>query len=155
MKTWTRIGVRLRVLPAASIALMLVAVARVMSAATPPGVGDPAPNFTLNTLDNKPLELKELLKDGTVLLVVLRGWPGYQCPICTRQVHDFITHADTFVAQKAQVLFVYPGPAKNLKAHAQEFLKDANWPKQYRFVIDPDYKFTLTYHGDVPMQRKG
>jgi len=25
-----------------------------------------------------------------VVLVVLRGWPGYQCPLCTGQVHDSI-----------------------------------------------------------------
>lgn len=113
--------------------------------ATPPGPGDTAPDFTLRTLDDKPVELSRLYAKRSVVLVVLRGWPGYQCPICTRQVGDFIAHANAFATQKAQVLMVYPGPAKDLKAHAQEFLQNQSWPRDFVFVIDPDYQFTQTY----------
>jgi peroxiredoxin len=35
--------------------------------------------------------------------------------------------------------------ADDLKAHATEFLNDKNWPKDFRFVIDPDYSFTKSY----------
>jgi thioredoxin-dependent peroxiredoxin len=114
-------------------------------AALPPQVGDAAPNFTLKTLDDKPVELKQLAATAPVVLVVLRGWPGYQCPICTRQVHDFVAHADGFAAQKAQVLMVYPGPAENLKAHAQDFLQDKQWPKDFLFVTDPDFSMVNAY----------
>jgi len=89
-----------------------------------------------------PVELQRLVTNRPVVLVVLRGWPGYQCPICTRQVHDFATDAAEFSAQNAQVLMVYPGPAEQLKAHAQEFLQNKQWPKDFLFVIDPDYAFT-------------
>ncbi|MDE3067034.1 MAG: redoxin family protein [Verrucomicrobiota bacterium] len=88
---------------------------------------------------------RQLVTNRPVVLVVLRGRPGYQCPICTRQVHDFVTHADEFAAQNAQVLMVYPGPAENLKARAQEFLQNKQWPKDFLFVIDLDYKFTTGY----------
>ncbi len=114
-------------------------------AATPPGVGDTAPDFSLKTLDAKPVELKQLTAESPVVLVVLRGWPGYQCPLCTRQVHDLVPHAAEFASAGAKVLMVYPGPAQNLHAHAQEFLQDKNWPKEFLFVIDPDYSFTTTY----------
>src|SRR5213075_1162254 len=80
-----------------------------------------------------------------VVLVVLRGWPGYQCPICTRQVHDFVPKAEKFTAANVQVLMVYPGPADGLQAHAQDFLKDKNWPKDFLLVVDPDYTFTQSY----------
>ncbi len=40
---------------------------------------------------------------------------------------------------------VYPGPAEDLKAHAQEFLQDKQRPKDFLFVIDPDYVFTTAY----------
>lgn len=80
-----------------------------------------------------------------MLLVVLRGWPGYQCPICTRQVHDYVGHEAEFMKQDVQVLMVYPGPAEQLKAHAQEFLQDKQWPASWIFVIDPDYTFTNLY----------
>jgi peroxiredoxin len=113
--------------------------------ATPPQVGDTAPNFKLNTLDDKPVELKQLLTNGSLVLVVLRGWPGYQCPICARQVDDFVKHADEFAKEQAKVLMVYPGANENLKAHAQEFVQDKNWPKEFLFVTDPDFTFTERY----------
>src|ERR1051326_4915088 len=111
----------------------------------PPAVGSTAPNFTLITLENKPIELQRLTAKKPVVLVVLRGWPGYQCPLCTRQVNDFVSHASEIDATGAQVLMVYPGPAADLKAHAQEFLQNKNWPKNFIFVMDPDYTFTKAY----------
>lgn len=124
--------------------LALIAGAFAVSAAEPPKVGDAAPDFTLNSLDGKTVKLSQETAKRPVVLVVLRGWPGYQCPICTRQVHDFVQQANA-LAGKAQVLMVYPGPADDLKAHAQEFLKDKNWPDQFLFVTDPDYTFTQSY----------
>jgi alkyl hydroperoxide reductase subunit AhpC len=59
-------------------------------------------------------------------------------------VHDFVQQANA-LAGKAQVLMVYPGPADDLKAHAQDFLKDKHWPEQFLFVTDPDYTFTKSY----------
>jgi peroxiredoxin len=114
-------------------------------AASPPAPGETAPDFTLRTLDDKPVELKQLTTKKPVVLVVLRGWPGYQCPLCTRQVNDFVSHASEFDAAGAQVLMVYPGPAADLNAHAQEFLQNKNWPKNFFFVVDPDYTFTKAY----------
>jgi len=114
-------------------------------AATPPVAGELAPNFTLRTLDGRAVELKSIVATSPVVLVVLRGWPGYQCPLCTKQVHDFVTHAADFKERGAQVVMVYPGPAEKLQAHAQDFLKDKSWPADYLFVLDPDYAFTHAY----------
>lgn len=113
-------------------------------AATPPKVGEAAPEFTLQTLDGKAFALKEESAKQPVVLVVLRGWPGYQCPVCTKQVHSLVEKAAEF-SGKATVLMVYPGPAEKLKDHAEEFLKDKNWPKDFVFLVDPDYTFTKTY----------
>ena len=128
-----------------SLAAALAFAAFNATAAIPPAVGDTAPDFTLKTLDAKPIELKPLTAGSPVVLVVLRGWPGYQCPLCTRQVHDFVPHASEIASAGGKVLMVYPGPAQNLQAHAQEFLRDKNWPKDFLFVIDPDYTFTTAY----------
>jgi peroxiredoxin Q/BCP len=131
-----------------SILAMAVAFAATLLAAEagdPPRVGGMAPNFLLNTLDDHSVELKQLAERKSVVLVVLRGWPGYQCPLCTRQVQDLIKNAAQFDERGVQVIMVYPGPADKLKAHAQEFLKDKNWPKDFLFVIDPDYTFTESY----------
>ncbi len=60
--------------------LCLLSIVCFANAATTPKVGDAAPNFTLQTLDNKSVELQQFTATQAVVLVVLRGWPGYQCP---------------------------------------------------------------------------
>lgn len=114
-------------------------------AASPPQPGERAPDFTLQTLDGKPVALQALTRTQPVVLVVLRGWPGYQCPVCMRQVRDYIVHAGKFAERGARVLMVYPGPAEQLQAHAREFLQDKAWPAEFLFVTDPDYTFTNAY----------
>ena len=76
-----------------------------------PDIGQTAPQFSLSTPDGKQLSLSEFTREGPVVLVVLRGYPGYQCPYCVRQVHDFVENASKFAADGAQVLLVYPGAA--------------------------------------------
>ncbi len=126
------------------VALLAFSSARAGESA-PPAVGDTAPNFTLRTLDDRTVELYKLTAERPVVLVVLRGWPGYQCPNCTRQAHDYVARAAEFAAHGAQMLMVYPGPAEALQAHAQLFLTDKQWPAEFHFVIDPDYAFTNAY----------
>ncbi|MGO8765269.1 MAG: peroxiredoxin family protein [Limisphaerales bacterium] len=116
-----------------------------MSEATPPSVGSSAPDFTLNTLDDQPVRLDDLTAKGRVVLVVLRGWPGYQCPFCSRQAHDFVNHEKELAADGVQVVMVYPGPSDDLKSHAADFLKDKDWPKDFLLVLDPEYSFTKAY----------
>jgi peroxiredoxin Q/BCP len=77
--------------------------------------------------------------------VVLRGWPGYQCPFCTRQFGDYMAHAEAFAKSGAQVLFVYPGPADGLKEHAEAFTASKSLPAAFRILLDPDYTFTQSY----------
>ncbi len=119
-----------------------------MAAAEPPKVGDTAPGFTLKTLDDETVRLADVLEKGPVVLVVLRGWPGYQCPICDRQVHEFIASAPEFAKKGARVVMVYPGPAEDLKAHAREFheWKGKEWPTDFAYLLDPDYTFVNAYH---------
>lgn len=37
-----------------------------------------------------------MTEGGPVVLVVLRGYPGYQCPICTKQLAEFRGKVDEF-----------------------------------------------------------
>lgn len=91
---------------------------------TIPKVGDQAPSFALHTLDDKPVDLDSIGRDKKVILVVLRGWPGYQCPFCTTQVYEYVGHAADFAAGNFQIVMVYPGPADQLRQHAADFLQD-------------------------------
>ena len=110
-----------------------------------PKVGDPAVDFTLKTPAGEPVRLATLNEKGPVVLVVLRGWPGYQCPICTRQVGELMGKSAELAAAKAQVLLVYPGPSSHLEEHAEEFVRGKSLPDNFSFVIDPDYVFTNKY----------
>ena len=110
-----------------------------------PKVGDKAVDFSLNGLDGKSSTLTELTNHGPIVLIVLRGWPGYQCPLCTRQVGDFVAHAKDLEAAGATVVMVYPGPADQLKTHAEEFFKDMSLSDHFRVLVDPDFKFTEAY----------
>ena len=111
----------------------------------PPKVGDKAPDFTLTALDGSRVTLSSELARGPVVLILLRGWPGYQCPFCTRQFGDFLTHANDIASAGARVIFVYPGPSDEVRQRAREFTQSSDMPAHFRFLIDPDYVFTLAY----------
>jgi thioredoxin-dependent peroxiredoxin len=114
-------------------------------AETPP-VGAKAPDFTLSTPTGGAVRMSRVQRGHDLVLVVLRGFPGYQCPYCVRQVHDFIDHASEFKAKNARVLLVYPGPPADLDQHAKEFLaKQAELPLNVFLVTDPDYTVTNQY----------
>lgn len=112
-----------------------------------PAVGTKAPDFTLSTPTGTPVQLSGQEQKANVVLVLLRGYPGYQCPYCQRQAHDFVEHAAAFATKGAIVLLVYPGPPADLDQRAKEFLaRQANLPANFILVTDPDYKMTNLYN---------
>lgn len=125
--------------------IVIAAFGAVTLAASSPAVGDTAPDFTLRSLAGGAVTLSDVASDGPVALVVLRGFPGYQCPVCSRQVHEFIENADGFKQAGARVLFVYPGPSDDLQSRAEEFVEDKTFPNHFTMLIDPDYEFTNLY----------
>ena len=111
-----------------------------------PEVGTEAPEFALSTPDGKTVKLSALTGKTMVVLIVLRGYPGYQCPFCQKQVHDFKAKADKFRAQGVELLLVYPGPVDAVTARAREFLApEGALPANFHLVVDPDYKVTTRY----------
>ena len=111
-----------------------------------PAVGVKAPDFTLSTPTGKTVRMSTEQRGQDLVLVVLRGFPGYQCPYCVKQVHDFVDHASDFAAEDTRVLLVYPGPPADLDQHAKEFLeKQAELPPNIVLVTDPDYTVTNLY----------
>src|SRR5260370_16146009 len=74
--------------------------------AAQPAVGQKAPDFTLSTPEGVAIHFSDLTGQGDVVLVLLRGYPGYQCPYCQKQVHDFVANDDKFAQAQAQVLLV-------------------------------------------------
>jgi peroxiredoxin len=103
--------------------------------ATPPAVGDKAPDFSLATVTGKKLKLSDLTAKSSVALIVLRGYPGYQCPYCNLQVQDFLKKAEAFAAAGVQVVLVYPGPPDNLNTRANEFLAEKKLPDHFNLLV--------------------
>jgi peroxiredoxin len=116
-------------------------------AATPayPTVGEKAPDFALSTPEGKTVRLSDVMLKGPVVLVVLRGYPGYQCPYCNRQVQDFIRSSSRLAGAGARVVMVYPGPPQDLGTRANEFLGDKKLPDNFDLVLDPGHEFTNLY----------
>lgn len=125
--------------------LMAATSAPLHTISTPPGVGDKAPDFTLSTQQGKRVRLSEVTAKAPVVLVVLRGYPGYQCPLCNQQVHEFLNNAQGFADAKVRVILIYPGPPDNLGARAAEFVADKKLPENFDLLLDPGYEFTNLY----------
>ena len=128
----------------ASTASISTAVAT-KAASRPPRVGETAPDFALDAISGNKVKLSQVSRQGPVVLVLLRGYPGYQCPLCTVQVGQLIGRAKQIANAKARVLLVYPGPAEGLKARADEFVKGKAMPENFDLLLDPDYTFTNLY----------
>ncbi len=127
------------------LTVALVMVAGVAVAGSTPGVGDQAPDFSLQSIQGAKVKLSEVAAKGPLVLLVLRGYPGYQCPICSRQVRDFVKHAEGFADAGARVVMVYPGPYDNLQARAHEFIDEKTLPENFSLLLDPGYEFTNLY----------
>jgi peroxiredoxin len=129
-----------------------------------PEVGDEATDFTLHVLGDRrgdglgddglgddgdePVEanLYKQLEEGPVVLLVLRGYPGYQCPVCSRQMSQFLREAKKFEEAGATVWMVYPGPGEALERFATEFVASRELPDGFKMLLDPDYEFTNAWN---------
>lgn len=111
----------------------------------PVKVGTQAPEFALKDAAGGSFVLSQERARGSIVLIVGRGWPGYQCPFCTRQFAEFRSHAKEFQTAGARVLWIYPGPAEELARHAADFTGTEALPSNFRVLIDPGYTFTIAY----------
>jgi hypothetical protein len=87
----TRVPGAALMVPGVLLLLVLaLAIGSLKAEAAPPDVGEKAPDFALQTPEGATVNFDALLKEGKVVLIVLRGYPGYQCPYSQRQGHDFV-----------------------------------------------------------------
>lgn len=123
----------------------LVGVTAAVGQPTGPKVGERAADFTLRDTKGQASTLSQAVEHGPVVVVVGRGWPGYQCPFCTRQYGEFMRNAGALRKAGASVWWIYPGPADDLAMHADAFTAGADVPANFRVLVDPGYAFTNAY----------
>lgn len=100
-------------------------------------VGDRAIEFDLPVVGGEEyLSLREQYKQGPVVVVVLRGYPGYQCLLCSRQVASLSNRAATLGKHAQRVILVYPGAASMLEQHAEQFMGARSLPEPLVIVRD-------------------
>jgi peroxiredoxin len=109
-------------------------------------VGKVAPDFELSTPNGQKIRLSETVKTSPVVVVVLRGYPGYQCPICTQQVAELIKNQKELADANGRVLLIYPAPQKLIEDKAKEFFANSELPKHFTVLLDPDLGF-VNAHG--------
>lgn len=124
-----------------------------------PKEGSKITDFSGITMNGAPFKLSKYIEKGTVVLIMLRGFPGYQCPVCSTQVAGYIAKAEEFEKQKnTPVVFIYPGKVKDLDKKAKEFTspleEKEDLPNNFIFVIDNDYAITnlLGLRWNVPKE---
>ncbi len=104
-------------------------------------------DFSGVTMNGGSFQLSKAVEKGSVVIVMLRGFPGKQCPVCSTQVAGYIAKAKEFEQQRnTPVVFIYPGEVNNLDTRAKEFtapLEEVeDLPSNFIFVIDSDYAIT-------------
>ncbi|GAA5508351.1 redoxin family protein [Novipirellula caenicola] len=99
--------------------------------------GAKAINFELPVVGSKDfIELQQEYKKGPVVVIVLRGYPGYQCPLCSKQVNSLANRAKALAQEASRVILVYPGEATLLQRHAEEFMGSRTLPAPLVMVRD-------------------
>lgn len=104
-------------------------------------------DFSGVTMNGGTFQLSKAVEKGSVVIVMLRGFPGKQCPVCSTQVAGYIAKAQEFEKQRnTPVVFIYPGRVSNLDKRAKEFTapleEEEDLPSNFTFVIDSDYAIT-------------
>ena len=110
-----------------------------------PESGDKATAFKSTDLEGKAFEFQPDKSGRWSVLVFLRGYPGYQCPICKRQVGELLAKSEELSSARADVVFVYPGVIKDLTEKSKTFLADKQLPAGFKMVIDRDYQVVNAY----------
>jgi peroxiredoxin len=89
----------------------------------------------------QPVSLADFRGQKPVVLVVMRGFPGYVCMFCSAQTAMLVKNHGEFVKRGAEVLVVYPGPRERLDDFvrtSREQVENAAVP--FRILLDPDFK---------------
>ena len=102
-------------------------------------IGDPAPNFTLETLDGRTISLAQY--KGKVVVLGL----FHICEPCMIQGTELEKVHEAFQGKNVQVLGV--NSAGNSKEKVQEFLKEFPVKVSYPYMIDPKKETDKLYGG--------
>lgn len=113
---------------------------------TQPDIGQRAPAFELPLAGQKQfLNLRDEYRDGPVVVIVLRGYPGYQCPLCKNQFNAVVNRSKALASETNRVVLVYPGNTDQLAKHAKRFLGSRKLPHPITVVYDDNMQMVKNW----------
>jgi len=128
----------------AGLCLVNVSVAQDATELMP--VGEKAINFDLPVVGGDGyIELQDEYKQGPVVVIVLRGYPGYQCSLCKQQVGALINRASRLKNEVHKVILVYPGKDEDLLRRAKQFMGSRRIPEPLVMVADPGMRMVESW----------
>jgi peroxiredoxin len=87
------------------------------------------------------IDLREFRGKKNLVVVVMRGFPGYLCPYCTAQTARLIENYDKFEQRQAEILVVFPGEKTKIPDFVQAAQSTAqNKPLPFPILLDEDRK---------------
>jgi peroxiredoxin len=124
----------------------VTATADAATAAEQQDVGDRVIDFELPVVGGEEyLSLRDEYEQGAVVVIVLRGYPGDQCPVCRGQVRSLANRAKGLAQQAHRVILVYPGEGTLLKRHAEQFMGSRSLPQPLVLVRDDEMKMVASW----------
>jgi len=121
-------------------ALCLALTAPCLRAGELPAAGAKAPDFTLQSQENKTVSLKDLHGQW----VVLYFYPKDMTPGCTIEAHNFQRDLAQYTAKRAVILGV---SADNVDSHGQFCTKES---LTFRLLADPGKEMISSYGSLMP-----
>jgi peroxiredoxin/outer membrane murein-binding lipoprotein Lpp len=100
-------------------------------------IGQPLPQSRFLGPDGSIVDLNDYRGKKNVVLVVLRGFPGFVCPACSAQTVALMRNEEKFVERDAQVVLVYPGAAESIPAFVDSIKEyESETPLHFPVLLD-------------------
>ena len=114
-------------------------------------IGDTAPDFKMADQNGKKVHLKNLLKQGSVVLVFYRGeW----CSFCNKQISKLSDSLSLVKAKGASVVTVTMETARNIKKTIEKTKADFPVIEDKSRKISNDYKVAFAVNDEMNSQYK-
>ncbi len=116
------------------------------------GIGTIAPNFSAKDQNGKTIELKQLIKQGPVVLVFYRGeW----CPYCNKQLSELNDSIPSITKKGAKVIAISPENMVNVEKTVKKTKATYSIITDDKTKIMTDYKVGFTLNQEMTTKYKG
>jgi peroxiredoxin len=97
-------------------------------------------DLVLKAPDGKSVDLKQYRGKKNLVLVIMRGYPGFVCPNCSAQTSRLVSNYEEFVKRNTEIVVVYPGPAEHLQEYINVSRAQAgNLPVPFPILLDEKF----------------